>query len=143
VQLTSFEAFVQKLALADRVKLVHNDFDPAINDRFVGECRRKALVINATGMGKDRPGSPTSDDVQYPEEALVWDLNYRGELLFLSQARRQAEAKRLAISDGWTCFLHGWTQSIQTALDLDTAAKFDIFENCANQLRHPSNTTPD
>jgi shikimate 5-dehydrogenase len=46
-----------------------------------------ALVVNATGMGKDLPGSPLSDRARFPAGTLVWDLNYRGDLQFLRQAR--------------------------------------------------------
>ena len=49
---------------------------------------------------------------QLPERGIVWDLNYRGDLVFLDQARRQQAARHLQIEDGWTYFLHGWTQVI-------------------------------
>ena len=32
-----------------------------------------SLVVNATGAGKDTPGSPLSADAVFPERALVWD----------------------------------------------------------------------
>jgi shikimate dehydrogenase len=69
----------------------------------------RSLVINATGMGKDRPGSPVRDDVQFPERCAVWELNYRGELGFLRQARAQEAARDLHVEDGWRYFIHGWT----------------------------------
>jgi shikimate dehydrogenase len=53
-----------------------------------------SLVVNATGMGKDVPGSPLSDRARFPAGALVWDLNYRGDLHFLRQALLPARLER-------------------------------------------------
>jgi shikimate 5-dehydrogenase len=86
--------------------------DPAENDRLIAELPPYSLVVNATGLGKDAPGSPTTDSVQYPEHSLVWEINYRGELLFMQQAAAQAEAKKLHVEDGWNYFIYGWTQVI-------------------------------
>ena len=69
----------------------------------------RSLVINATGMGKDRPGSPLRDGAVFPERSAVWELNYRGELDFLRQARAQAAERGLHVEDGWRYFIHGWT----------------------------------
>jgi shikimate 5-dehydrogenase len=90
---------------------VHNE-DPGRNDTRMVELPPGSLVINATGMGKDIPGSPISDAGLFPERGLAWELNYRGKLDFLQQARRQAESRRLRIEDGWVYFVHGWTQVI-------------------------------
>jgi shikimate dehydrogenase len=68
-----------------------------------------SLIVNATGMGKDRPGSPLRDDAVFPERCAVWELNYRGELSFLRQARAQAAGRDLVVEDGWRYFIHGWT----------------------------------
>ena len=54
-----------------------------------------SLVVNATGLGKDRPGSPLTDDARFPRDGIAWDFNYRGDLLFLEQAERQREARSL------------------------------------------------
>lgn len=70
----------------------------------------ESLVINASGLGKDRPGSPVSDRAAFPERAVCWDLNYRGDLHFLRQAREQAAAAGLRVEDGWLYFLHGWAE---------------------------------
>ncbi len=85
--------------------------EPNDNDTVVASLRPGSLIINATGLGKDRPGSPLGDDVRFPERAIVWDLNYRGDLVFLDQARAQID-KLLQIEDGWTYFIHGWAQVI-------------------------------
>ena len=47
------------------------------------------MVVNATGLGKDSPGSPISDAATFPNGGIAWDFNYRGELLFLEQALSQ------------------------------------------------------
>lgn len=90
---------------------------PEDNDAVLSSLRPGALVINATGLGKDAPGSPLTDAARFPEGGIAWDLNYRGDLVFLDQAR--AQAGRLAqIEDGWTYFIHGWTQVIAEVFDV-------------------------
>src|SRR5690606_36377712 len=83
---------------------------PDLNDSAMAALRPGSLVINATGLGKDAPGSPLTDAGVFPERGVVWDLNYRGDLVFLDQARRQQTARALQVEDGWTYFIHGWTQ---------------------------------
>jgi shikimate 5-dehydrogenase len=89
------------------------------NDEIVSALPSASLVINATGLGKDAPGSPLTDGARFPERAIAWDLNYRGELVFLKQARHQQEARRLQVEDGWTYFLHGWTQVVAEVFGID------------------------
>ena len=72
-----------------------------------------SLVINATGMGKDTPGSPLSDNARFPEGGIAWELNYRGELTFLRQAQRQEGMRHLRVEDGWQYFILGWTSVIE------------------------------
>ena len=86
--------------------------NPEDNDAVLRRLSPGALVINATGLGKDAPGSPLSDAAIFPERAVVWDLNYRGNLVFLDQARRQETEKHLQVEDGWTYFIYGWTRVI-------------------------------
>ncbi|PRX97263.1 shikimate dehydrogenase family protein [Allonocardiopsis opalescens] len=73
-----------------------------------------SLVVNATGMGKDRPGSPLGDAAPYPPDAIAWELNYRGELAFLHQAR----AAGVRVVDGWRYFVHGWSQVVAEVFGL-------------------------
>ncbi len=82
------------------------------NDAVVNALRPGSLVVNATGLGKDAPGSPLTDAVRFPQDGLVWEYNYRGELVFLDQARAQEKARNLRIEDGWVYFIHGWTRVI-------------------------------
>ncbi|HEX8508117.1 MAG TPA: hypothetical protein VF635_01265 [Propionibacteriaceae bacterium] len=77
-----------------------------------------SLVVNATGMGKDRPGSPLSDTTLFPERGVVWEFNYRGSLDFWHQAVGQANARALTVVDGWRYFVHGWIQAIAEVFDV-------------------------
>ena len=92
--------------------------DPAVNDRIMASLPPGSMVINATGMGKDRPGSPITDDGLFPEYGIAWELNYRGELDFMHQALRQAESRHVKVEDGWVYFLHGWSQVIAEVFHL-------------------------
>ena len=94
---------------------------PTDNDALVAALPAGSVVANATGLGKDRPGSPLSDAARFPEAARAWDFNYRGDLVFLDQARAQAGRGVQAV-DGWFYFLHGWTRVIAEvfATDLPT-----------------------
>jgi shikimate dehydrogenase len=83
-----------------------------LNDRMLGDLPEGSLIVNATGMGKDRPGSPLSNRAQFPRNSYVWEFNYRGSLEFLHQAEAQQEEGGLTIEDGWRYFIYGWTQVI-------------------------------
>ncbi|KXF75141.1 shikimate dehydrogenase [Paramesorhizobium deserti] len=109
---------------------------PEDNDAVLAGLKPGSLVINATGLGKDAPGSPLSDAAIFPEKAVVWDLNYRGDLVFLDQARAQGKARALQIEDGWTYFIHGWTQVIAEvfAIDIPTSGpSFDHISDIAHE----------
>lgn len=101
---------------------------PADNDAVLAMASRRSVVINATGLGKDAPGSPLSDDVVFPENAVVWDLNYRGDLVFLDQARAAASERALRVEDGWVYFLHGWTQVIAEVFDVEIPTSGPLFD---------------
>ncbi|RIX98197.1 shikimate dehydrogenase [Aureimonas flava] len=106
------------------------------NDAVLAALKPGSLVINATGLGKDAPGSPLSDAAQFPEAGIAWDLNYRGDLVFLGQARAQAAARRLQVEDGWTYFLYGWTQVIAEVFHIDipsTGPRFDEISAIATR----------
>ena len=86
--------------------------EPGQNDAEMAKMGKGSLVINATGLGKDRPGSPLTDAAVFPENALVWELNYRGERLFMHQAEAQEKTRGVKVIDGWMYFIYGWTQVI-------------------------------
>lgn len=93
--------------------------DPDVNDALMAGLPEGSIVINATGMGKDTPGSPVSDAGIFPQRGIAWEFNYRGELDFLQQALRQRESRALRVEDGWVYFVHGWSQVIGQVLDIE------------------------
>lgn len=86
--------------------------DAADTDALLAALPPSSLVANATGMGKDVPGSPLSRDAVFPQSAVAWEFNYRGSLEFLRQARAQERARDLVVEDGWRYFVHGWSQVV-------------------------------
>lgn len=124
-RLEAMRAIHAKLAPAIEVRYIENG-DPEENDRLVAGLPARSLVINATGMGKDRPGSPLTDAVVFPEDGYAWDFNYRGELEFLHQARRQAQARRLHVEDGWRYFIHGWAVVMEQVFQIEIGP--DVIE---------------
>lgn len=106
------------------------------NDALLEARPPRSLVVNATGLGKDAPGSPLSDGAVFPENSLVWELNYRGDLRFCAQARRQQDDRRLEIHDGWRYFLHGWSEVIAEVFHLElTPERFDHLAGAAESQR--------
>ncbi|MEG1997288.1 MAG: shikimate dehydrogenase, partial [Clostridiales bacterium] len=117
-RLDAIEAIFKKLdpgGIAFEYKLCP---EPEDNDRVLSEIRPYSVVVNATGLGKDRPGSPLSDACVFPKESLVWEINYRGELNFMHQANAQAGSRKLHVEDGWRYFIYGWTQVIAEVFHL-------------------------
>lgn len=91
----------------------------AMNDEVLNRLTEGSLVINATGLGKDRPGSPITDQGIFPKNALVWEINYRGDLRFMHQAEEQKAKQNLTIENGWIYFVHGWTQVISEVFHVE------------------------
>lgn len=108
---------------------------PGDNDAILADLAPGSFVVNATGLGKDAPGSPLTDRARFPADAVAWDLNYRGDLVFLDQARA---ADHVRVEDGWVYFLHGWTQVIAEVFDLEvptSGARFDALGEIAARSR--------
>jgi shikimate 5-dehydrogenase len=103
----------------------------ADNDAALAGLKPGSLVVNATGLGKDMPGSPLTDTARFPESAIIWELNYRGDLVFLDQARAQAVEQHLQVEDGWTYFIHGWTQVIAEVFEVAIPTRGPGFEEIA------------
>jgi len=99
-------------------------------DQLLAALPAGSLIVNATGMGKDRPGCPISPAAQFPPNALAWDFNYRGDLQFLDHARAQGAQ---AI-DGWEYFLHGWSQIMAKVLGFElTPERFRAMSAAASR----------
>lgn len=110
--------------------------EPALNDAVVEALPAGSLVVNATGLGKDRPGSPLTDKCKFPRNGIIWELNYRGTLEFMHQAEGQKEELGLTIEDGWTYFIHGWTQVIAEVFHIDiTGERLALCDKLAASLR--------
>jgi shikimate 5-dehydrogenase len=110
--------------------------NPARNDELMAGLPIGSVVVNATGMGKDIPGSPVTEDGLFPEDGFVWELNYRGELDFLDQARRQERTRNLRIEDGWLYFLHGWSEVVAEVFHIElTRKRFDLLGTEAETIR--------
>lgn len=99
----------------------HPRVDSAFHAELLAQLSPHSLVINASGLGKDRPGSPLPDQAFWPDHTVAWELNYRGSLEFLHQAR----AAQITVHDGWLYFLHGWSEAITEVFDL--AWSPDVF----------------
>jgi len=100
----------------------------ADNDAVFNDLPPGSLVVNATGLGKDAPGSPLTDGAEFPAKGIVWELNYRGDLIFLEQAEAQQESRHLQIEDGWVYFIHGWTRVMAEVFDIDIPVKGSQFD---------------
>ncbi|SDN04375.1 shikimate dehydrogenase [Ensifer sp. YR511] len=101
---------------------------PQEADAVVGSLPAHSLVVNATGLGKDGPGSPLTDAALFPKMGLVWEFNYRGELVFLDQARAAEASRGLTVHDGWVYFIHGWTRVIAEVFDIDIPMSGPAFD---------------
>ena len=106
-----------------------------MHNEIMGALPAGSVVINATGMGKDTPGSPVSAAGIFPEDGVAWEFNYRGELDFLHQALAQQASRHLKVEDGWVYFLHGWTQVVAQVLHVELDKKrFEELRTAAESL---------
>ena len=130
----------RSLPRIEEMRTIHKQINPGIeieyhhcprpedNDRIVNKLKPGSMVINATGLGKDAPGSPVTDAAGFPENGFAWEFNYRGDLVFLEQANIQQKAKNLIIEDGWAYFIHGWTRVIAEVFDIDIPTEGPEFD---------------
>ncbi|KAF0111947.1 MAG: hypothetical protein FD147_461 [Chloroflexi bacterium] len=110
--------------------------DPEINDKIMEQFPPYSIIINATGMGKDTPGSPLTWAGKFPMNSVSWEFNYRGELDFLHQSLAQVESRKVKVEDGWLYFVHGWTQVVAQVLHFDlTPALFDKLNEVASSVK--------
>jgi shikimate dehydrogenase len=110
--------------------------DSLLNDRIMEKFPPYSIIINATGMGKDTPGSPITWEGKFPMNSISWEFNYRGELDFLHQSQAQVESRNVKVEDGWIYFVHGWTQVVAQVLHFDlTPALFDRLNQAASTVR--------
>ncbi len=126
---------IQKIKTGINIQYIHNQ-NPEVNDKIMGSLPPFSVVINATGMGKDTPGSPITNKGFFPKNGLAWEFNYRGELDFMHQAEKQKNLRNVTVEDGWMYFIHGWTQVIFQALHLEIDKElFNRLVDIANSFR--------
>ncbi len=110
--------------------------DPMVNDKIMEKFPPYSVIINATGMGKDTPGSPVTWEGKFPLNSIAWEFNYRGELDFLHQSLAQVESRKVKVEDGWLYFVHGWTQVVAQVLHFDlTPDLFGKLNEAASTVR--------
>lgn len=112
LRLDGLQEIVGKLNHSQTPFAYHLTPEAGQNDDVLHTMPPASLIINATGLGKDRPGSPLTDEAEFPQNSIVWEINYRGDLRFMHQALEQQPAKNLMVEDGWMYFIFGWTQVI-------------------------------
>jgi shikimate dehydrogenase len=136
-RLVEMEKLVKNLSSDIQFEFICNS-DPMKNDQIINSMAPRSIVINATGMGKDTPGSPITDNGRFPQNGIAWDYNYRGELDFIYQALRQQKEQELTVEDGWLYFIHGWTQVIAQVFHQNLSLKrVDQLAEIAEFVRPP------
>jgi shikimate 5-dehydrogenase len=106
------------------------------NDDLLSRLPPRSVVVNATGRGKDLPGSPISRQGIFPWEGVAWELNYRGEREFLSQASAQTQTRRLRAEDGWSYFVQSWIRHLAAIFDRSISpAEIVQLQAAAEDLR--------
>ena len=134
-RLDRMREMVESLETDIEMVYILND-DPRRNDEIMVRLPESSIVINATGMGKDTPGSPVTDQGLFPRHGIAWEFNYRGELDFMHQALAQVDSRNLQVEDGWVYFLHGWSQVIAEVLQIDlTPDLFNELDEAASEVR--------
>ncbi|MBB3606382.1 shikimate 5-dehydrogenase [Mycolicibacterium sp. BK556] len=95
------------------------------------------LVVNATGMGKDRPGSPIRSADCLPDHCIVWEFNYRGTLDMLRMATSVSPSKGVVTYDGFDYFACGWSVVMSRVAHSEwSPAVYERFRSAAARLRH-------
>jgi shikimate 5-dehydrogenase len=110
--------------------------DPHHIHQMMARLPEGSLIINATGMAKDVPGSPVTNDGLFPVNSIAWELNYRAELDFMHQALAQQERRNITVEGGWAYFIHGWTQVIAQVYHVEIDdARFERLKALADSSR--------
>lgn len=134
-RLDGMQAMVESLETDIEFEYIQSA-NPPKNDQIMAGMPDGTVVVNATGMGKDTPGSPVTDDGIFPNNGVAWEINYRGELDFWHQAMAQQETRNVFVEDGWLYFLHGWTQVIAEVLHINIDGElFEQLGDLAEGLR--------
>jgi shikimate dehydrogenase len=111
-------------------------------DALIQQSGQGSLIVNATGLGKDRPGSPISTNAVFPLRSFAWEFNYRfvsqDSPTFLEIARAQQDGRELTLEDGWDYFIWGWLRVMSRVVGID--ASIDQYHACfrdaLNSVKH-------
>ena len=107
------------------------------NDRLIGDAPEGTLIVNASGVGKDRPGSPLAPGTPLPRHSIYWDFNYRGALELLRSARVQAEERDLLVADGSDYLACGWLEALCFVLGREpTEPRLHAFDAAVRAALH-------
>ena len=108
-------------------------------DALVAEVGAGGLIANATGLGKDRPGNPVTESVDFPPQAHIWEFNYRfvmqSQETFMETATKRADQLGLTVIDGWEYFIWGWLVVMATARGLRAVNYYPEFKRIADETR--------
>ncbi len=126
-RLEHMKAVHEKMPRTVPVEYIHCP-GPGDNDKVVNRLKAGSIVINATGLGKDAPGSPVTDEAIFPQDGFAWEFNYRGDLAFLDQANARKAARNLHVEDGWVYFIHGWTRVVAEVFHVDIPTEGPVFD---------------
>lgn len=95
------------------------------------------LIANATGLGKDRPGSPISARCVFPANATVWEFNYRfapqDVPTFWQVAHAQVSSRCLVLEDGWDYFIWGWLVVMSSIVAVPPEQYYQCFASAAGR----------
>jgi shikimate 5-dehydrogenase len=134
-RLTQLKQMMSRFNTDIQLGTIEND-KPQHNDELMATLPAGSVVINATGMGKDRPGSPITNHGLFPQNGVAWELNYRGQLDFYHQAKAQQSPRNLTVTNGWHYFVYGWAQVIAHVLHLEiNPPLFATLSQLAAQIR--------
>jgi shikimate dehydrogenase len=148
-RLSAFGRIARRVGVPDdRLRAHHLEGIRAAGE-LVATLPPRALVVNATGLGKDAPGSPIPGATRFPRDSIAWDFNYRGDLGFLDTAAAERRAG-VRVMDGWRFFLHGWIEALVpllgTPLDGDAFERLvgasEPFRPAASRARAALGPTP-
>ena len=109
---------------------------PLVNDKIMEKFPPYSIIINATGMGKDTPGSPITWEGSIPHEQHRLGVQLPRRTGLPAPIPGPGESRKVKVEDGWLYFVHGWTQVVAQVLHFDlTPELFDRLNEAASTVR--------
>jgi len=132
------EAILEKYNQSKKLQIINTHKQSS--ESIVSGLEEGSLIVNATGLGKDKKGSPIQENTKYPSSSILWDFNYRGELEFLTNNLKLKDKYNLQIEDGWIYFINGWSQVLKRVTGShDIFKHFNEFKSIADSKREKTN----